>query len=53
MQLLRVKEQLREADAESYLHMMLEADKALYERILDTPGLAFAFNQLVRMAENK
>lgn len=30
---------------------MIEADASLYEKILDTPGFAFWFNQLVRAAD--
>ncbi len=41
---------VREARVNSFLTKMLETDKELYERILDTDGFAYYFNNLVLMA---
>jgi hypothetical protein len=30
---------------------MMDCDMALYEKILDTPGFAYYFNELVKLAE--
>lgn len=36
---------------ESSLSGMLKSDKLLYEKILDTPGFAYYFNQLALIAQ--
>ncbi len=33
------------------LDQMIDCDKQLYEQILDTPGFAFYFNELVKLAQ--
>lgn len=33
------------------LDRMLESDKELYEKILDTPGFSYYFNELVKLAQ--
>ncbi len=36
--------------ANEYLNGMMKSDMKLYEKILDTPGFAYHFNQLVKLA---
>lgn len=40
-------------DADSLLDDMIDADGQLYERILDTPGFALAFNRLAKLAHDR
>ena len=40
------------SSASDHLKAMLESDPELYERILDTPGFAFHFNELTKLAIN-
>lgn len=42
----------RRARALAALGGMLEADSALYERVLDTPGFTFHFNALAKLARD-
>lgn len=43
----------RREQAHAILAAMLQADPALYERILDTPGFAFHFNALAKLARDE
>jgi hypothetical protein len=38
------------ADARACLEGMMDADMALYERVLDTPVFAYWFNELAKLA---
>lgn len=41
---------IKEIKATKCLSKMIESDKKLYEKILDTKGFAFWFNELVKLA---
>jgi len=45
-----MKHPVKEIKVNKLLGEMLEADKELYEKIMDTPGFAFSFNELVMLA---
>ncbi len=42
---------VKQLKAQKLLGDMMTADSNLYEKILDTPGFAFAFNELCKLAE--
>lgn len=44
------EEKVKEIRASELLKKMMSADEDLYERILDTPGFAYSFNELVKLA---
>lgn len=45
------KHPVKQVKVAQHLDKMLEIDKELYEKILDTPGFAYHFNQICLLAE--